>query len=146
MEIIHETLDDNGYCHSIDDQPAYILRAHNNTTTMWLKHGLLHRERGPASIIHYKHTIIEQTWYYDGRLHNNEPDQFGRLQPASNIRGRLKYHWYGFPCTETVERYQLIHGTTPTMTDIADLAEQERFLHNITMASANLGTEYGQHR
>lgn len=65
-----EWIDDDGFLHRDCDLPASIRKTFNKRTIYdWYKHGVLHRENGPASIIYKDGQLIQEDWYFNGKRH-----------------------------------------------------------------------------
>ena len=78
-----ETRDDQGRLHSFDDQPAQLLPSGQER---WYRHGVLHRDGGPAIV----HANGSTKWYQDGRRHRD-----GGLPAAEYASGLRKWHDHG---------------------------------------------------
>ncbi len=76
-EVTFCTVDENGKHHSYDDKPGKIF---HHTSLTWYKHGIVHRDGGPAYIS--KRDKIRE-WYSDGILHREDGPAYinGALQP-----------------------------------------------------------------
>jgi len=75
------TYDSRGRLHSIDGQPASIIvDRRGDRTTRWFKHGLLHRENGPALIL----PDGSEHYYLDG----TQVDKQGTPLSAYQVRRR----------------------------------------------------------
>ena len=65
-----EWKDDDGFLHRDCDLPARIRKSFNKRTIYdWYKHGVPHRENGPASIIYKDGRLFQEFWYFNGKQH-----------------------------------------------------------------------------
>lgn len=69
---IESWTDSDGRLHRIDG-PASITRTSDGIILCenWYKHGVYHRENGPAYSLNYENsTVFHRAWFYEGKLHH----------------------------------------------------------------------------